>query len=215
MSEFDFEAAANRLFGGSTPSSAPSNTQGIAQPATDEQSMAERLFGKPAAPRQANTEQRDDRPMSELTEAEQAQRLHRGSDPMLTFANASLKIQNAAMEDSLAAPEDAKAIAAEWAGEFAQHQLSDNDSVGLVDLGRSVLSNPPSEQTLAGWRQDAMTLLKTEYTPAGANAALQAAREYVANTPGLTEKIDAWGLGDHPLVVKICAERGRAMRSKG
>lgn len=210
----DFETAANRLFGGTTPSSAPSNAQGAAQPATDEQSMADRLFGTAKPAQQTKIAQRDERPATELSEADLATRLY-SADPMLTFANASLKIQNAAMEDHLAAPEDAKAIAAEWADEFAQHQLNDNDSVGLVDLGRAVLSTPPSEETVAGWRQDAMTLLKTEYTPAGANAALQAAREYVAKTPGLAEKIDAWGLGDHPLVVKICAERGRAMRSKG
>lgn len=207
----DYDKAAQAMFGGSAPGSAPNN----AQPATNEQSMAERMFGTPKSAQPANDSLQDERPVSGLTDEELAQRLYGQTDPLTTFANASRNIQNAAMEDHLAAPEDAKAIASEWATEFAAYQLSDNDSVGLVDLGRSVLNNPPSDETLAGWRQDAMTLLKTEYTPAGANQALQAAREYVASQPGLAEKIDAWGVGDHPLVVKICAERGRALHSKG
>lgn len=215
MSEFDLEAAAQRMFGGSTPNSAPSNAQGAAQPATDEQSMADRLFGTAKPAQRANASQQDDRPVSELTEEELAQRLYGNTDPTLTHRDAVQAIVNASMQDHLHDPETAGEIAGDWAETFARHQLNATESKELADIGASVMRNPPSEATVLAWRETAIANLQTEYGVEGAGQALQDARAYVSSQPGLADLIDAYGLGAHPKLVALAAARGRALRMAG
>lgn len=215
MSEFDLEAAAQRMFGGSTPNSAPSNAQGAAQPATDEQSMADRLFGTAKPAQQANASQQDDRPATELTEDELAQRLYGKTDPTVAHRDAVTAIINAGLEDHLHTPEVAREIAAEWAGVFSNHNMNANESLQVADIGASVMRNPPTPELVMQWTETALQDLKTTYGVQGAGQALQDARAYIASVPDAADMLDAYGLGNHPKIVAMAAARGRAMRMAG
>lgn len=212
----DFDAIAARLFGSTAPSAAPAPAQDSPASATGEQTAAERLFGvKPQAETQPRPELRDDRAFSELSEAEQAQRLYGSTDPTLTHADATVAIRNAAMQDHLHDPDTAGEIAAGWAATFSQHQLNATESKDLADIGASVMRTPPTPELVTQWTETAIANLQAEYGVQGAGQALDDARRYVASHPGLPDLIDALGLGAHPKLVALAAARGRALRLAG
>lgn len=206
----DFDKAASALYGSPTKPTAVST----AQPPTSDELLAEKLYGntdKPA-PRPVR---RDNRPMTELNDAEQAERLFGGTDPTLTHADATRALINAGLEDHLHDPETAGEIAAEWAEVFAEHQLNATESKELADIGAQVLRSPPTPELVSSWTETALADLKAEYGVTGAGQALQDARAYVASQPGLPDLIDALGLGAHPKLVALAAARGRAARLAG
>ncbi|ANQ84829.1 hypothetical protein dqs_1791 [Azoarcus olearius] len=212
----DFDAIAARLFGSTAPSAAPAPAQDSPAPATGEQTAAERLFGvKPQAETQPRPELRDDRAFSELSEAEQAQRLYGSTDPTLTHRDAVQAIVNASMQDHLHDPETAGEIAAAWAATFSQHQLNATESKELADIGASAMRTPPSEATVLTWRETAIENLQAEYGVEGAGHALQDARAYIAGVPDAADMLNALGLGSHPRIVALAAARGRALRLAG
>lgn len=213
MREINLEAAAAAMFGGTTPTGASAPTQSTAQPATDEQTMAERLFAKPAP--EAKPAQHDARAISELAEEEQAQRLFSQTDPTLTHADATQAIINSSMRDHLNDPQTAGEIAAEWAATFSQYQLNSTESAELADIGANVMRNPPTPEMFTSWTETAISNLQSEYGVQGAGLALADARAYVASQPGLPDLLDALGLGAHPKLVAIAAARGRALRMAG
>lgn len=199
--------------GSSNASPAPAQRT-AQQPVTDEQAMAERLFGTPPAA-QRSAPAPDTRPVAELSEAEVAQRLYGSTDPTLTHADATLAIVNAGMQDHLHDPDTAKAIATEYATVFAAHNLNATESAQLADIGASVLRDPPTAEVVTQWRETAISNLQAEYGLQGACQALQDARAYVQSQPGLADLIDAYGLGAHPRLVALAAARGRALRMSG
>lgn len=183
---------------------------------TTEDVMAERLFGntnKPTA--SARSAQHNDRPMSELSEAEQADRLYGATDPVVAHSTAVIAITNAGIEQHLHDPETAREIAGAWAEVFSQHNLNSTESLQVAELGASVLANPPSEETMNAWASDAIQHLKTDFGVTGAGQALRDAQAYVASVPGAADMLDATGLGNHPKVVALAAARGRALRLAG
>lgn len=199
------------FYGNTTPSAAPTSTS--LQPTPDDL-LAEKLYGsKPTAP--ARSTQRDDRPMSELSEDEQAERIYGSTDPAIAHSTAVIAITNAGMEQHLHDPETAREIATEWAGVFQQHNLNSTESLQVAELGASVLASPPSEETMSAWASDAIQNLKTDFGVTGAGQALRDAQAYVASVPGAADMLDATGLGNHPKVVALAAARGRAMRMSG
>lgn len=211
----DFDQAAAALFGGTTPTAAPAPVQGTAQPATDEQALAERLFGTAKPAPEASTAPRDDRPFTELTEAEQAQRLYGSTDPTVAHRDAVQAIINAGLEDHLHTPEVAGEIAAEWAAVFSTHNLNATESAQLADIGASVMRSPPTPELVTQWTETALQDLKTTYGVQGAGQALQDARAYIASVPDATDLLNSLGLGSHPKIVALAAARGRAMRMSG
>lgn len=216
MSEFDFDRAAQALYGGTTPTAATAPVQGTAQRATDEQVLAERLFGntnKPTAP--ARTAPRDDRPFTELNEAEQADRLYGSTDPTVVHRDAVQAIINAGLEDHLHTPEVAGDIASQWAEVFSQHNLNSIESLQLAELGASVMANPPTAEVMSHWTETAISNLQSDYGPHGAGQALQDARAYISQIPNATDLLNFLGLGSHPRIVALAAARGRALRLAG
>lgn len=208
---FDPERAAQLMFGGA-PSKAPAVS--TAQPPTSDELLAEKLYGntdKPA-PRPVR---RDDRPMTSLTDAEQAERLFGGTDPTLTHTDATRALINSSLEDHLHDPETAGEIAAEWAEVFAEHQLNATESKELADIGAQVLRSPPTPELLAQWEGSAIQTLQQEFGVQGAGQALQDARTYVASVPGAADMLDRLGIGSHPKVTALAAARGRAARLAG
>ncbi len=204
---------ASLFYGNTTPTAAPTS----APPAdTAEQAMADKLFGntKPTAQAKA-TAWRDDRPVSELTEDELAKRLYGNTDPTLTHSSAVVALVNAGVQDHLLDPKEAREIAGEWAGVFAQHNLNATQSAELADIGASVMRNAPSAEVVEAWTETAIQNLQQEYGVNGAGQALQDARNYIAGVPGAAAMIDNLGLGNHPKVVAIAAARGRALRLGG
>lgn len=153
--------------------------------------------------------------MSELSDADQAQRLYGGSDPTLMHADATQAILNAGMEDHLHDPETAREIAAEYAAVFSLHNLNSTESMQVADIGASVMRNPPTAEVVESWTSQAITALQTDYGVQGAGQALQDARAYVASVPGAAAMLDSLGLGSHPKIVALAAARGRAMRLDG
>lgn len=144
MSDFDFDAAASAMFGDSHPTQAAATPVHRAAPQTNEQRMAETLFGDTSAPVQQAKPygHRDARPMSELTEAEQAARLYGSTDPTLMHRDAVQAIINAGMEDHLHDPETAEEIAGQWAATFQQHNLNATESAQVAEIGASAMRNP-------------------------------------------------------------------------
>lgn len=213
MSDFDFDRAAAAMFGGTTPTAASSAP--TSAPVTDEQALADKLYPtKPTAHANA-TAQRDDRPITELTEAEQAQRMYGATDPTLTHRDATQAIVNASVEEHLHDPETAQEIASEWAATFQLHNLSSTESKELADIGASVMANPPTAEMVEAWTETALANLQQEYGTNGAPQALRDAQAYVASVPGAADMLDNLGLGNHPKVVALAAARGRALRLAG
>lgn len=213
MSDFDFDRAAAAMFGGTAPTAAPAPARPTQL--TTEETLAERLFDTDKFARQAKPAQRDDRPMSELSEAEQAERLYGNADPTLTHRDAVHAIINAGQEDYLHTPDVAREIAAEWAETFAQHQLNATESAQLAAIGASVMRNPPTPELMSQWTETALQELKTTYGVQGAGQALQDARAYIASVPGAADMLDSMSLGSHPRIVALAAARGRSLRTAG
>ncbi len=208
---FDPERAAQLMFGGAPTKPTAVST---AQPPTSDELLAAKFYPgmDTTAPRSVL---RDNRPIGELSDAEQAQRLFGGTDPTLTHADATQAILNAGLEDHLHDPETATQIAGEWAGVFAEHQLNASESKQLADIGAQVLRSPPTPELLAQWEGKAIQTLQQEFGVQGAGQALQDARAYVASVPGAADMLDRLGIGSHPKVVALAAARGRAARLAG
>lgn len=200
----------------STNASPTTATVSAAPLQATEHDAATKLYcntSRPAA--NVETAPRDDRPLSELTEDEQAQRLYGGTDPTVAHRTAVQAIFNAGLQDHLHDPKTAQEIAAGWAEVFSSHQLNATQSAELADIGASVMRNPPTPELLETWSDTAIQNLQTDYGVEGAGRALQDARAYVASVPGAADMLDSLGLGSHPKVVAIAAARGRAMRMSG
>lgn len=199
-----------------TPTATVSAAPTSAPQPTAEDVLAERLFGntnKPTA--QANTAPRDDRPMSELTEDEQARRIYGATDPAIAHSTAVIAITNAAVQDYLIDPDEAQAIAGEWAEVFSQHNLNSTESLQLAELGASVMANPPTPEVMSHWTETAIQNLQRDYGVQGAGQALQDARAYISQIRNATDLLDSLGLGSHPRIVALAAARGRALRLAG
>lgn len=145
---------------------------------------------------------------------QQSRAMYGKTDPTLTHGDATRAITSAAMEDNLSTPYEAAKIAAQWAGTFAQHELTSTDSAQIVDIAAAAAKNPPSPEIVATWTEQAIQHLQTTYGVQGAGQALRDARAYVQHT-GVADLLDAWGLGAHPKLVALAAAKGRALRLAG
>jgi len=195
-----------------------------AQPVTHSD-MELRMFGDNAhADRKRSLAERypeqrqptDKREFDSLTDQEKAQRVFGGTDPTLTFKDATQAIFNAGLEDHLHDPETAAEIAADWAGVFAEHELSGTEAKVFADLGAQVTRSPVTPQLVESWTETALAELKSTYGVAGAGQALRDARSYIElRGESVKELLDSLGIGSHPAVVRAAAERGRQLRLQG
>lgn len=207
MSEFDFASAAERMF---SPPATVRSAEPIAPAARPDPDAdrAERMFGKPAAKPPAGETPSD---------AEVADKLFGGGDPLLRHGDAGRAIERSAMEDHLSDPDEAKDVAAAWAYEFDRFDLSSTESAQLADLGAAVFANPATPELVLQWAEEAKTALAQDFGPHGAAQALADARLLIEKfgTPELRDVLDSTGLGSRPEIVRLAAAKARALRLAG
>lgn len=174
------------------------------------------LFGN-ASPAQRTAPAPDTRPVAELSEAEVADRLFKTGDPALNHSDGMRAIEQAAMHDFLASPEEASQAAEHWGGVFQAVGLSASESAQLADIGIATFTTPATPELRTSWVEQSQQALLQDFGPQGARAALDDARRFVAihAGPDLREVLDSTGLGDHPHVVRLIAAKARAARIAG
>ena len=194
---------------------------------SDFHDMAVKLFGDttPTAQPDFGRDLRDQlsgiKPMSELPEQaplsdeEHAQRMF-DTEPTLAYGDAVRSIETVMLEQ-LGSPEEASATAAEWAGAFSEMGLSHQEAALVTEIGISAISTPPSPETVTQWTEAARDALVQDYGPRGAHQALQDAQRYLGRfgTPELRDVLDMTGLGNHPSVVRVIAQKARQARLEG
>lgn len=194
--------AASVMFGGAAPQP---QSESASEP-TPHELDAERLFGAPQEERQ------DDRDKSALSDEEI---MYGNTDPRIAFADAARLIENRSMEDHFTDPEEARAIADEWAGTFQKYALNSTESMTVTEIGASVLKSPPNAETVAAWEEDARAGLLADYGREGVNRALADAQALVAKDDRLRDWLHNTGMGSHPRVVALVAAKARSLRLAG
>jgi predicted short-subunit dehydrogenase-like oxidoreductase (DUF2520 family) len=190
--------------------------------------MAERMFGSttPTAQVDHGAELREalgnrgtmppapDR--SQVTDEDRAQTLFGGTDPVRLHGDAAREIERMMMEN-LADPDEAAAAAADWVAEFQELGLTSTESATITGIAASVVNNPPSAQMVTSWVEESRAALVQDYGREGAAQALADAREFIGRfgTPELRDVLNMTGLGNHPDVVRVAAQKARALRLAG
>jgi hypothetical protein len=202
----DFDQAAARMFGSTTPTSAPASSAPASSatsiPSLDQaaEEMAERLFGKADDQAQA----KGDTANTEMFSAS----IH---------ADALREIEASAMQDHFASPDDARQTAAQWGQTFNSFELNASESASLAQLGASALARPPGPELVQSWTEQSRDVLLQEAGPQGAAQALADVQLMVQRfgTPELRDMLEATGLGNHPVVVRMAIQKAKALRNAG
>lgn len=98
-----------------------------------------------------------------------------------------------------------------WAGVFADMGLDAVDAAAMVRVG---LIDEPTPEEAAAWPEQAQAALRETFGD-DAQQALADARLLVGRDPRLKDFLNRTGLGDHPHVVKLAAQRARALIANG
>lgn len=113
-------------------------------------------------------------------------------------------------------PEEAKALAAEWAQSFAHFGVPETHIANLVGAGLQVADKAPDEATLKTWGEQAKERLAGTYGGAeGGARALATAQAWVRAHPKLAGFLNRTGLGSHPQVVAAIAATADQARKDG
>lgn len=72
----------------------------------------------------------------------------------------------------------------------------------------------PDEETVRGWEIESRRALREQYGTAEGDRRLALAAEFVANRPELRELLNQTGVGSHPKVVRMIAEKAGAAYSQ-
>lgn len=120
-------------------------------------------------------------------------------------------IETAMLERAGADPAEARATAGEYAALFRRHDIDAAEAATLTQIGLGVVLGGV-EPDPAAWRAQARQALVAEVGATNVEAALDAARELVAQDPQLVDLLDTTGLGDHPRVVVALASRAWRQR---
>lgn len=100
----------------------------------------------------------------------------------------------------------------EWAGVFADAGLDAQDAGKLVEVA---MMDEPSAEEVEGWRAQAEASLRDAFGEDDWQQALSDARLLVGRDPRLKAYLNRTGLGNHPTVVRVAAQRARAAIAKG
>lgn len=99
-----------------------------------------------------------------------------------------------------------------WAGVFTDVGLTTQDAQDVVKLA---LMDEPNAEEMQGWRGQAEASLQETYGADDWQQALADARLLVKRDPRLKDFLNRTGLGDHPHVVKLAAQRAREQIASG
>ena len=171
----------------------------VHEPRTFEQ-IAEAQYGKPELPA-------EDLPagVAALRDTDPARRMYDDRTPY-THAGIERALADHGVEGP-AADLEHKA----WAGVFADLGLSGQDAQGVVQLA---MAEPPSDDQVQAWPTQAQAALQEAFGRDWQQA-LADARLLVARDPRLSDYLNRTGLGNHPHIVKLAAERARAAIANG
>lgn len=136
-------------------------------------------------------------------------------DPVLTYRDGERTLRNAMMRDASATPEEADAVIKEHSRSLARVSFSSLDAATFYEALASTRSSPPDAAQRAAWASEARAAIAKEVGPERAAQALRDAQRLVAQTPSLRKTLDRTGLGSHPRVVVILAEKARLARNAG
>jgi hypothetical protein len=193
-SDLDFDNIANRLFGATTPTAAVDHGADLRQAIGR---------GEPLPPT-------PDLPARD--EHELAKALYDGP----IHVDAERAIQEAILED-LGDPVEAAETAAMWADTFTAMSLNASESARIAGVAIDVARNPPSGELVTSWVEQAKEHLVTDFGARGASQALVDARRLIEvhGSPELRDVLNMTGLGNHPQLVRLAAQKARALRLAG
>lgn len=150
------------------------------------------------------------------SDAELAEKMFGDADPELQFGDAMRSIETAMLQE-LGDPADAAATASQWAGHYAELGLTHQEAVSVTEIGISAITNPPTPEMVSSWTEQAKDVLTQDFGPRGAHQALQDAQRYLGRygSPELRDVLNMTGLGNHPQVVRVIAQKARQARLEG
>lgn len=161
----------------------------LPEPQTDEDRIAASLFDAPVPRNPYAGASLQDAPLEQV------------------HAVAARDIERAA-EALAIEPGEVPALTAEWVDTFGRYGLSGDESANLVGIGQAALRDVGAaldqEPT---WRRDALSALRKEFGGHRTQAALDAARQLVAQDATLGAFLQRTGLGSHPRVVALLARK--------
>jgi hypothetical protein len=207
---FNFEAAAANLFGATTPTSQPTAPSNSSHGVDD--ALAGRMF-----PNQRQTTPVKAPDVSHEPTTDEADKMFNSGNPGLYHGDAMRGIEQAAMERMLASPEEASEASSYWGSVFQEAGLTGTESAQIADIGISAFTQPATPELRTSWVEQSQQALVQDYGPQGARAALDDARRFVDvyGTRELRDVLDSTGLGDHPAIIRIIAQKARAARNAG
>lgn len=195
---------------------------------TDFNTMAQTMFGATTPTSQVDhgadfrAQLAGSKPMTALPEhepssdAELAERMFADTDPELLYGDSVRSIESTMLEE-LGDPADAAATASQWAGHYAELGLTHQEAVSVTEIGISAITNPPTPEMVSSWTEQAKDVLTQDFGPRGAHQALQDAQRYLGRfgSPELRDVLNMTGLGNHPQVVRVIAQKARQARLEG
>jgi hypothetical protein len=120
------------------------------------------------------------------------------------------QIEQAGIERLGLSPDDTAAAVSDWAGRFQSYGVDGSDADQLVSIGLGAIAGNVDQ---SGWASQARTALNREFGDAG--KALADARALVARDAGLRDFLENTGLGNHPKVAVVIAQRARQLKARG
>lgn len=97
---------------------------------------------------------------------------------------------------------------------FYAQGISSTDAEFISEVAIAAEASPPTGEALNDWRAAAYDTLRTDWGDTAAQV-LADARALVAADKQLHDYLDRTGLGNHPHVVRVVANRARQMRLQG
>lgn len=185
------------LFGGEQPAAHVAPTEPVAR-TFDE--IAAAMHDKPELPPEALPPE-----VKALRDADPARAVY---DDRTQYKAAGI---DAALKELGIEGQTAEAEHKAWAGVFADLGLDAQDARKVVEVG---LASSTPEQVQA-WPEQAKASLQEAFGEDDWQQALADARLLVKRDPRLMAYLDETGLGNHPTIVRIAAQRARAAIANG
>lgn len=217
----DLEQAAAKLYGGSPepsttatkgptpPTTATAKSDGVGQ-APD---AATALYGAPKADAATEAEREAEETRRNLREAKEADAEER---QVIEGAHgASMRTIHTELTERAGWDPEAARQQAEAAGRlFHANGINGDDGQFVSEVAIAAAVNPPTADVLNRWRASAFDTLRQEFGDT-ADLALNDARKLVKQDKRLHDYLDRTGLGEHPAIVRVIANRARALRNAG
>lgn len=148
----------------------------------------------------------------EMREADQARQFF---SPQVMFREAYTEAMLDETEGLQGLPAETRtAILMEAREVAADAGLSLADICTLRDIDRVIKANPPTDETIAAWREEAIDRMNREFGNDAAGA-MRDARTFIARDPRFAKALERDGRGDHPETVMLFARLARKARNEG